>query len=45
MTNPKPSIRITVDLTTYRRILEIQTRLLARYITGEIHDYPPFITR
>lgn len=30
---------------TYRRILEIQTRLLARYITGEIRDYPPFITR
>ena len=30
---------------TYRRVLEIQTRLLARQITGEIRDYPPFITR
>ena len=30
---------------TYRRILEIQTRLLARQITGEIRDYPSFITR
>lgn len=30
---------------TYRRVLEIQTRLLARRITGEIRDYPPFITR
>ncbi|MFM9964048.1 MAG: CRISPR-associated endonuclease Cas1 [Planctomycetaceae bacterium] len=30
---------------TYRRVLEIQTRLLARYITGEIRDYPSFITR
>ncbi len=30
---------------TYRRILEIQTRLLARRITGEIRDYPPFVTR
>lgn len=29
----------------YRRILEIQTRLLARLLTGEIHDYPVFITR
>lgn len=30
---------------TYRRVLEIQTRLLARQITGEIRDYPSFITR
>lgn len=30
---------------TYRRVLEIQTRLLARRITGEIREYPPFITR
>lgn len=30
---------------TYRRVLEIQTRLLARLLTGEIRDYPPFITR
>jgi len=29
----------------YRRILEIQTRLLARVLTGELRDYPVFITR
>ena len=31
--------------TEYRRTLEVQTRLLARYLTGEIHEYPPFATR
>jgi CRISPR-associated protein Cas1 len=30
---------------SYRRMLEIQTRLLARLIDGEIPEYPVFITR
>lgn len=30
---------------TYRRLLEIQTRLLARLLTGEISSYPVFVTR
>lgn len=30
---------------TYRRLLEIQTRLLARLLTGEISTYPVFVTR
>ncbi len=30
---------------TYRRILEIQTRLLARVLTREITEYPVFTTR
>ena len=29
----------------YRRMLDIQTRLLARVLTGEIKDYPAFVTR
>ncbi len=29
----------------YRRMLEIQTRLLARLFTGEIASYPVFVTR
>jgi CRISPR-associated protein Cas1 len=29
----------------YRRILEVQVRLLARFLTGEIPDYPGFQTR
>lgn len=29
----------------YRRLLEIQTRLLARLLTGEISTYPAFVTR
>jgi CRISPR-associated protein Cas1 len=29
----------------YRRMLEIQTRLLARVLTGELRDYPVFATR
>lgn len=29
----------------YRRVLEIQTRLLARVLTGELRDYPAFVTR
>jgi CRISPR-associated protein Cas1 len=30
---------------SYRRLLEIQTRLLGRWLTGEISEYPVFITR
>lgn len=30
---------------SYRRLLEIQTRLLARVLDGEIADYPVFVTR
>jgi len=29
----------------YRRLLEIQTRLLARVLTGELNSYPVFTTR
>jgi len=29
----------------YRRVLEIQTRLLARLLTGEITEYPVFVTK
>lgn len=30
---------------SYRRLLEIQARLLARYMEGEITSYPVFVTR
>jgi CRISP-associated protein Cas1 len=30
---------------SYRRLLEIQARLLARYLEGEISEYPVFATR
>ena len=30
---------------SYRRIFEVQARLLARYLAGEIAFYPPFCTR
>lgn len=30
---------------SYRRVLEVQARLLARYLTGEIPNYPQFLTR
>ncbi len=30
---------------SYRRILEVQTRLLARYLSREIPEYPTFVTR
>ena len=30
---------------SYRRILEVQVRLLARHLAGEISEYPPFATR
>jgi CRISPR-associated protein Cas1 len=29
----------------YRRVLEIQARLLARVVTGELRQYPGFETR
>lgn len=29
----------------YRRCIELQARLLAKYLTGELDEYPPFITR
>jgi CRISPR-associated protein Cas1 len=31
--------------TTYRRCIELQARLLAKYLTGEIDSYPPLRTR
>ena len=30
---------------SYRRLLEIQARLLARLLEGEIDSYPVFVTR
>lgn len=30
---------------SYRRLLEIQARLLARYLDGEVPEYPVFVTR
>jgi len=30
---------------SYRRVLEVQARLLARVINGEIKEYPAFVTR
>jgi CRISPR-associated protein Cas1 len=30
---------------SYRRLLEIQTRLMARVVTGELAEYPVFVTR
>lgn len=30
---------------SYRRLLEIQARLRARFLDGEIEDYPVFVTR
>jgi CRISPR-associated protein Cas1 len=30
---------------SYRRVFEIQARLLARVLTGDIAAYPPFVTR
>lgn len=30
---------------SYRRLLEIQARLLARFLNGEIDEYPVFVTR
>ncbi len=30
---------------SYRRILEVQARLMARYICGELDEFPPFLPR
>ena len=30
---------------SYRRLLEIQVRLLAKMLEGEIEQYPVFVTR
>ena len=30
---------------TYRRCLELQVRLLAKVLTGEIDEYPPFLIK
>jgi CRISPR-associated protein Cas1 len=30
---------------SYRRVLDVQARLLARHLTGEIEHYPAFVTR
>jgi CRISPR/Cas system-associated endonuclease Cas1 len=40
VTHPQFGYRVS-----YRRVLEIQTRLLARFIAGEVDDFPPFETR
>jgi CRISPR-associated protein Cas1 len=45
--------RMTTEIThpifgyrlSYRRLLEVQARLLARTILGELHQYPAFCTR
>ncbi|MBA2392661.1 MAG: type I-D CRISPR-associated endonuclease Cas1 [Ktedonobacteraceae bacterium] len=31
--------------TKYRRCIELQARLVAKYLTGEINEYPPLIVR
>jgi CRISP-associated protein Cas1 len=30
---------------SYRRLLEIQSRLLIRFLSGEVPEYPNFVTR
>jgi CRISPR-associated protein Cas1 len=30
---------------TYRRCIELQARLIAKFLTGEIDEYPPFIVK
>jgi CRISPR-associated protein Cas1 len=30
---------------SYRRLLELQARLLGRYLLGELEEYPNFVTR
>lgn len=30
---------------SYRRVLDVQARLLGRYLSGEIDEYPEFVTR
>ncbi len=40
VTHPLFSYRVT-----YRRLLEIQARLLAKVLEGELNEYPAFVTR
>ena len=40
VTHPELDYRVS-----YRRMLEVQARLLARYLDGEIRQYPVFVTR
>ncbi|TAN22618.1 MAG: CRISPR-associated endonuclease Cas1 [Acidobacteria bacterium] len=40
VTHPDLDYRVS-----YRRLLEIQARLLIRYLDGELMTYPPFVTR
>jgi CRISP-associated protein Cas1 len=40
VTHPQFGYRVS-----YRRLLELQARLLARHLLGEIDDYPNFVTR
>ncbi len=40
VTHPQFGYRVS-----YRRLLELQARLLARHLLGEIEDYPNFVTR
>ncbi len=40
ITHPRFGYRIS-----YRRVLEVQARLLGAHLLGEIPDYPPFVTR
>ncbi|MBK9168571.1 MAG: CRISPR-associated endonuclease Cas1 [Bryobacterales bacterium] len=40
VTHPQFDYRVS-----YRRLLEIQARLLARWMEGEVDDYPVFVTR
>ncbi|MGE0129718.1 MAG: CRISPR-associated endonuclease Cas1 [Blastocatellales bacterium] len=40
VTHPKFGYAIS-----YRRVFEVQARLLGRFLTGEIESYPPFCTR
>ena len=40
ITHPQFGYRVS-----YRRLLELQARLLARHLLGELEDYPNFVTR
>jgi len=40
VTHPEFEYRLS-----YRRLLEVRTRLLARYLEGEIGEYTAFVTR
>ena len=40
VTHPQFGYRVS-----YRRLLELQARLLARHLLGELEDYPNFVTR